>query len=238
MSLSEVLNQKLIKTRDNLMSIYLRNNIGPLSAQETFFYKNIFSKYYTPEDIYTKFKITEIQSVKIIPNGWGNRCFVIIVNNIEYPTSIRRLAGSKSGSNEKAYIKRAMREAINEQINNFKISNPLDVTLLCPLENIPLGIDAQVDHEIPFHIIANDWLSGKKVLYEYDLNKMDYVLKEPLKNDWSNFHLQKAKLRWLSKEGNKYAHKMPSLLPYIDVVIDEYNADGIIYGEKQRLIDI
>lgn len=209
MSLSEVLCENLIKNRYKLLSEYLKNNIGNLNKIETMYYKIIFDDNYTPEDTHTKFNIKDIESVKIIPDRWGRHCFAIIVNSIEYPTSIRRLSGSKNGSNDKAYIKRAMREAIHDQICLFKINNPLNINNICPLQNIELGLDAQVDHIIPFHIIADEWLlTNNNVLYEYSLNKMNYVLKEPFLSNWSDYHLEKAELRWLSKESNKFAHRI------------------------------
>ena len=207
MSLFEVLHEDLIKNRYKLLSDYLKNNIGLLNEHETQYYKILFEYNYTPDEIETKFNIKDIESVSIIPDGWGRRCFAVIVNSIQYPTSIRRLAGSKIGSNKNAYIKRAMREAIHDQINNFKNNNPLNIEDICPLKNIKLGIDAQVDHILPFHIIADEWLSNNKnASYEYCLNKKNYILKEPFLFSWSDYHHKKASLRWLSKEGNKIAH--------------------------------
>ena len=47
--------------------------------------------------------------------------------------------------------------------------------------------------------------------YEAIINfedKFDYILQQPYYSSWFNFHLEKSILRWVSKEGNKIAHKL------------------------------
>ena len=79
----------------------------------------------------------------------------------------------------------------------------------CPVHNGKLGSDAEVDHEIPFKILATNWKkSNKNVKYNYDLDKKDYIIMEPWLTSWYNFHQTNAKLRWLSKKGNRYAHRL------------------------------
>jgi hypothetical protein len=84
----------------------------------------------------------------------------------------------------------------------------LNPNAVCPIADRPLGLDAQVDHIIPFHILAEEWLkNNENVTYVYSLEKMNYVLNEPYYTSWANFHRNNAQLRWLSKESNTYAHK-------------------------------
>jgi hypothetical protein len=42
------------------------------------------------------------------------------------------------------------------------------------------------------------------------LDKFQYILQEPYYTLWFNFHFEKAILRWVSKEGNTFAHKLYS----------------------------
>jgi hypothetical protein len=42
----------------------------------------------------------------------------------------------------------------------------------------------------------------------YVLDKFEYILQEPYYTLWFNFHLEKSILRWVSKEGNKFAHTL------------------------------
>jgi len=48
------------------------------------------------------------------------------------------------------------------------------------------------------------------VSYLYNIEKFNYVLQEPHLENWLKFHLENAILRWVSKEGNKIAHKLYS----------------------------
>ena len=207
MSLEFVLYEKTLKSRYTLLSNFLKNNnIGELSKENIIWFKHIFQKFYEPDKTDVKFKINEILNVSISISQYGNKGFVILVNDKWYPASIKRLSGSNRNSN--ANLIRAMRTAIMPQIADFRKKNPLIVNNICPITNKILGEDAQVDHEIPFHILSKDWLSiNKKVYYTYNIEKFDYILNEPYLKSWEEFHLKKSKLRWLSKEGNKSAHK-------------------------------
>jgi hypothetical protein len=72
-----------------------------------------------------------------------------------------------------------------------------------------LGLDAEVDHQIPFHILTEEWIKdNNNISYTYVLDKFEYILQEPHYTSWFNFHLEKSILRWVSKEGNKFAHKL------------------------------
>ena len=207
MSLELVVNEKTIKSRQLLLSNYLKNNNnGLLTEFETVYFKHIFEKYYTPDDKEIKFNTKDILNVSIQKDNYGNKCFTIFVNNIWYPTSIKRLSGSNRS--EKYNLNRALRNSIEEQIITFRNLNPLNINNICPIKNIKLGFDAEVDHEIPFYILAEEWLkNNKNVKYKYNINNFNYDLQEPYHSLWYNFHLENAKLRWVSKEGNQVAHK-------------------------------
>ena len=210
MSLELVINEKTIKSRRALLSNYLKNNkIGILTEHEALHFKQIFGKFYIPDDKYIKFNINLISNVSIV-NNRGNKCFHMCVDNIWYPASIDRLSGSNR--TEKENLKRALRNAVEEQINNYRILHPLNINDTCPITNNKLGFDAEVDHQIPFHILAAEWIKDNKhIYYIYDLNKFEYILQEPHYTQWINFHLEKAILRWVSKEGNKIAHHLYSM---------------------------
>jgi hypothetical protein len=208
MSLELVITEKTIKNRNLLLSNYIKNNnVGNLDENETLFFKHIFQKFYTPDEKDIKFNVSQISNVAIVKDNFGNKCFSIFVDNEWYPTSKIRLSGTSK--NEKRNLERALRNAISLQINNFRICNPLNPNGICPVTNKILGIDAQVDHQIPFHILAEEWMKyNKNISYDYILDKFDYVLQEPHYTSWFNFHLEKSILRWVSKEGNKFAHTL------------------------------
>jgi hypothetical protein len=208
MSLEEVLKEKVCKTRYKLLSDYLKNNlVGELNCTEELIFKHLFEQFYTPDEGEEKFNSTDITCVDIKNDSRRNKYFSICVNNNWYPVSIKRLSGSKRG--ELANLIRAMRFSIEEQIREFRKLNPLNPRTICPITNNLLGLDAQVDHIIPFHIIANDWLkTNKNVLYIYHFSEMNYILQEPYLQQWLKYHMENAKLRWVSKEGNQYAHKL------------------------------
>jgi hypothetical protein len=208
MSLELVINEKTITSRKSLLSNYLKNNnVGILTENEGIFFKHIFQKFYTPDNEDIKFNVGQISNVSIKKNR-GNKCFSILVDNIWYPTSIKPLSGSIRNENRERT--RALRNAIEPQINNFRVCNPLKPNDICPVTNKILDIDAQVDHhQKPFHILAEEWLKdNNNISCPYDLDKFDYILQEPHLTSWFNFHLEKSTLRWVSKEGNKYAHKL------------------------------
>jgi hypothetical protein len=208
MSLELVINEETIKNRNLLLSNYLKNNnVGNLDENETLFFKHIFQKFYTPDEKDTKFNVSQISNVAIKKDKWGKNCFNILVDNEWYRTSKDRLSGSSR--NEKRNLERALRNAIEPQTENFRICNPLNPNDICPVTKKILGEDAQVDHQIPFHILAEEWMKyNKNISYIYILDQFDYVLQEPHYTSWFNFHLEKSILRWVSKEGNKFAHKL------------------------------
>jgi hypothetical protein len=208
MSLENIINEKTIKNRHFILSNYLKNNnVVILNKNDALSFKHIFEKFYTPDKQYTKFNASQISNISIMKDNYKNKCFCIFVNDTWYPTSIKRLSGSNR--NDKLNLIRALRNAIEPQINDFRKNNPLNPNNICPVTNGILGLDAEVDHKIPFHILTEEWIkNNKKISYVYVLDNFDYILQEPYYTLWVNFHLEKAILRWVSKEGNKYAHKL------------------------------
>lgn len=208
MSLETVINEKTIKNRHSILSNYLKNNnVGILNENDALWFKHIFEKFYTPDEQYIKFNVLQISNVSIVKDNYGNKCFCIFVNEIWFPTSIKRLAGSNR--NDKANLIRALRKSIEPQINDFRKNNPLNPTNICLITNEPLGLDAEVDHQIPFYILAEEWIkNNKNASYIYNLDNFDYILHDPYYTSWFNFHLEKSILRWVSKEGNKIAHNL------------------------------
>lgn len=209
MSLELVLNEKGKEKRKELLSNYLLNHgICELNESEQKYFKHIFSKFYTPDDGEEKFNALEILSVCIQKhNKYNTFCFKLKVNDVWWDASIKRLCGKIRTKKEE--LNRAFRQAIQEQIDLFKINNPLNPTSKCPIENKNLGYDAQVDHTIPFHILRDEWTKNKpNVSCKYNDCAFNYVLDEPFLSDWKIYHLDKAKLRWISKDANKYAHKL------------------------------
>ena len=206
MSIETILEQPTIKKRHLLLSEYLNKTYkGELNEKDTIYFRQIFSKYYTPDDEDIKFDATTISNVSISLDKWGNNYFSICVENKWYPTSIKRLAGSNR--TDSANLKRALRNAIEPQIVKYRMENPLDPNALCPITKSKLCNNAQVDHEIPFHILVKEWLQNNSIPpLKYDFDKTNYILEESFSIDWQNYHSKYAKLRWVSKEGNKSAH--------------------------------
>lgn len=206
--LENVINEKTIKQRHLILSNYLKtNNVGSLNENDIITFKHIFEKFYTPDKQYTKFNNSQIKDVSIMKDNYGNKCFCIYVNNIWYPTAIKRLAGSNR--NDKANLIRALRNAIEPQIIDFRKSNPLQPDNICPVTNGVLGLHAEVDHKIPFSYLAQEWINNNtNISYSYVLDKFDYILQEPYYTSWVQYHLNNAILRWVSKEGNRYAHTL------------------------------
>jgi hypothetical protein len=209
MSLKQILDEKRITKRKELLSSYLKNNTGELDDNEITHFKHIFAQWYEADDTVTKFDVSDISSVRIIRDR-GNNCFQINVNNVWYPTSIKRLSGSNI--TPKICLTRALRNAIESQIMKYRLKNVLNPDDICPVTNKPLGFDAQVDHQIPFHILVSEWLKDNKAEYSYSLDARNYVLNELFNKSWCDYHLKHAVLRWVSKEGNKYAHKLYPLM--------------------------
>lgn len=206
--LKGVINEPIIKKRYILLSDYLKqNSIGSIN-NDIIHFKNIFSKFYIPDDNEDKFDVSDITDVKIIYDKWKNKCFSICVNNVWYPTSIKRLSGSGKRNNNDNLL-RALRNAIKEQIYDFKKNNKLNIDNICPITGDKLNTDAEVDHEIPFNILAKEWINNNSnIEYYYDINEMNYTLDNKFLKKWQDYHYKNAKLRWVTKKGNQFAHKL------------------------------
>ena len=210
MSLEKVINEKGKGKRDTLLTNYLKDNdVGVLTENESIFFKHIFEIFYTPDKTCTKFNVSQISKISIVKNKYGKKEFRILVDNTWWACNKKRLSGSNR--TDKANLNRALRYAIDPQITKFRARNPLNPNDICPVTKKILGKDAQVDHQIPFHILAKEWIQdNNNIKYPYDNEKSEYILQGWHYNLWYNFHLEKAKLRWVSKEGNKYAHTLYS----------------------------
>jgi len=206
--MENVLTEKTIKKRYTILQQYLKNNeIGILNEKDSITFKHIFEKYYTPDNE-QKIDSKDICCIHIVKNKYNLKCFDIILNNnIRYHTSIKRLSGSSINKN--LNIKRALRHEIEYQIFDFIKNNELCETELCPITGYKLGFDAQVDHELPFYIIASDWLKdNENIEVEYDVENFNYTIKDSiLSKSWKEYHQKRAVLRWLSKNGNKVSYK-------------------------------
>lgn len=183
-----------------MLSAYLKaHECVKLPREDTVIFLRIFEESYTVKDIAT------ITSVRIERNPYGNKYFAIYHNDRWIPTSIKKLCGQQI--TEKQIIQRGLRYAIEPQIRDFRDANALNPTDTCPVLNIELGPDAQVDHIIPFHRLTEYFLSKHPdITYYYSIKEKNYIIEEPHRTQWIKFHRKNAKLRYLSKEGNKIAH--------------------------------
>ena len=189
------------------MSEYLKTHtIGKLDELDTDAFKHIFTKHYTPDE--AKYHTHDITDIAIVLDPYKRKCFSICTNEVWYPLGVKRLAGSNR--KKKANLVRATRLAIQPDIDNFRSKNTLNPADMCPVANKPLGTDAQVDHQIPFNVLLTKWLDkgNENAAFAYDLDRMNYILQEPYHQTWTQFHTDKAVLRWVSKEGNHYAHTL------------------------------
>lgn len=186
--------------RMTMLSAYLKaHECVELPPEDTVTFLRIYAESYTPKDIAT------ITSVRIERNPYGNKYFAIYHNDRWIPTSIKKLCGQQI--TEKQIIQRGLRYAIEPQIRDFRDANALNPLDTCPVLNIELEIDAQVDHIIPFHRLTEYFLSKYHgITYFYSIKEKNYIIEEPHRSKWIRFHRKNAKLRYVSKEGNKIAH--------------------------------
>ena len=205
--MEELLNCKTIASRNTKLSAYLKKHeIGSLENSDIQSFKILFDNFYTPDANEIKVDIKAIEEVQIDISQYKNKYFKILVNEEWLPTSIKRLAGSKT--TELMTIKRAMRDSIANQIFAWKENNPLNRKELCPISNKKLRRSAEVDHIIPFHIISDKFIdeNKKSITITYSNKDCNYILDDLTYSKWQEYHFKHAKLRWLSKESNKTAH--------------------------------
>ena len=209
--LNEAYIGKTQSIRKKALSLFLNNQcLGELNENELKLFKNIFDKYYSPDLDETKYKIDEIDGVEIKQVD-KHRQFRLNVNDITIPCGIRWLAGASRTSVNK--VSQAGRITVDPQIKEFRKNNHLNINDICPIKGIKLGYDAEVDHVIPFNKLLKNFISVSDMTID-ELSKFVYFDKcsekrsfnEPYKTLWYDYHKNNAKLRYLSKEGNKIAH--------------------------------
>ena len=205
-SLGDVLSQTTIQKRKDILSNFLNeNDVGKLSEENSNHFRHIFQQFYTPDKGEEKHEDKDIKE-------WSNKCFILVLHHAEspeMPAAIKYLAGSKRPETQNNHETRAARRAIQPQIDEFKDKNRLNADDICPLGNgeVLLGWDAQVDHEILFKDLWNDWKkkntrANVKTNYNYDIFDHKFVKQETLES-WRTYHQNHAILRWLSKTGNQ-----------------------------------
>ena len=199
MSLQNIIKLKNQTLRNKALSDYIRkSDIGKLNDDDMKHFIKLYNKYYTED----KYKII---TVDLVDNGRGNRDYnkhFIINKDIEneYIISISKLAGKKESDNNK--LNRAFRNTINDQIIEYRNKNKLNPNDICPLIGCKLGYDAHIDHIIPFKELVDNYKKEKDIKYYYDNDIKNYILEEPFKTEWYDYHLLNAKLRYLSVKGN------------------------------------
>jgi hypothetical protein len=213
MSLTYILDAKTITLRKETLQSFLRNREkGEVSDDEDKILKTLFHQFYTPDEGQVKYKLEEIDRFFIGIGSYNTKCFRMrLKDGREDVATLKRLAGENR--TPQANVKRALRSAIDPQIQEFKNCYPLTPEDICPVQNTPLGTDAEVDHfDPPFHEIADEWLkrNTRVKIYCGEPGTSFYMLKEPFHTSWITYHKEKANLRWLSKEGNKKAHLLPN----------------------------
>jgi hypothetical protein len=180
---------------------------GNLTPQDNLQLKAWFETFYTPDLGDVKYTLDEIDTFFIGRSTMYNTpCFhVRLKNGKEDVVSTNRLAGE--GRTQYESFTRALRVAIDPQIETFKHSHPLNPDAQCPVETTMLGRDAQVDHfQPPFYVLVKDWLDEIKTTPTVKYLQGNYRLTEPYHTSWVEFHAKRANLRWVSKEGNKKSH--------------------------------
>jgi hypothetical protein len=192
--------------RMTMLSAYLKSHeCIELPPEDTDIFLRIFEESYTTDNNEVKYNITEITSVRIEKTPYGNKCFALRHKDRWVPTSIKKLCGQQT--TVKQIIQRGLRYAIEPQIRDFRDANALNPSDICPVLNIELGPDAQVDHVIPFHRLTEYFLAKHHgITYFYSVKNKNYIIEQPHRTQWIKFHQKNAKLRYVSKKGNKIAH--------------------------------
>jgi len=213
LSLHEVHSIASIKGRKLFLQEYLNNMpLGEeLSDADNERMKDMFEAYYTPDLGERKYTRVEIDRFYINKHSiYGTKCFHIrLKDGVCDVATLKRLSGENRTHVQN--LTRALRHAISPQIEEFRIRNLLQPLDICPVENTPLGMDAQVDHYNPtFRELVKNWLSENPdpTIHIHAILDSIYELDEPYKTSWILYHNQHANLRWLSKNGNKHAHLM------------------------------
>jgi len=203
--LRDALQCKTIVSRVNILKKCL-NTVGVIDQESLRLWIQLFDTYYNSDDGETKYELESIQNVYIQAHPQhGTHGFLMeLKDGTTSFASYKRLAGASGGKRtHTTNLARALRHSIYYQIIQYREHNPLDPNKLCPILSIPLGLDAEVDHEIPFAKLKEAWLKlhpSVKEVYEQSA----YVLKDKtLEASWKAFHLENAVLRYVSKVGNR-----------------------------------
>lgn len=207
MSLSKIKFCKTITGRKKILSDFLKGKEpGELSDTDDNLLKYLFITYYTTDEGQTKYSEDDIDRFYIGYGSYNTICFHIRLKNGKTDVATyKRLAGENRTNN--ANLNKAYRNAVSDQINEFKKNNPLNSGELCPIGHCVLGENAEVDHVVPLYKLIISWMNegnyGPTCKY---VENHDYVLDQPYLESWTKFHKQHAELRWLSYKGNRVAH--------------------------------
>lgn len=184
-----------IKERKQILrSILMKQN---LTDENKDLVRHYFLKYYKTDDDEDD-KIKSITDVMTGLGAWDTYCFMIRDDEGEWhTTSMDRLAGAARKDN----LVPAMRNAIQQQIEDFKCSTKKPD--ICPLNGGPIG-SGEIDHVIEFSKLQKAWRETQLTpTYSYNKSLRLYELDEPYLSLWRTYHKTHAELRWTSKEGNR-----------------------------------
>ena len=149
---------------------------------------------------------SQISSIHVSLNRYNAHIMIFnLYNGDMHSISIAHVSGKSQ--TEFAYICSMFRREIQHQINSYRMHNALNSTDICPVAGIPLGLDAEIDHVIPFHILVRDWIKHHNI--EEDELPNIVIHREvnvKYKQSWIKYHLDNAQLRYLSYKGNRVAH--------------------------------
>ena len=159
--------------------------------------------------IYTWYKQDQVELVK--PSGqcsiriskWGNKEFTWVNGGSR---AVDRICGA--APNQKSALSRAYREAINQQIKDYRLNYPLNPRGICPISGERLGYSAQVDHEVPFSQLITRYEKANGIPLAFRDSEGTWELPDSHRKKWEAFHLEHARLRWLSETSNRYAHQL------------------------------
>lgn len=152
-----------------------------------------------------------IKRVKRNKDNYNKLCFWIERHD-RSETDISFIISKISKKNFKSEFSYAMREAIKDQIRDFKKTEYLNKEfLICPIENIKVSIEkCHVDHHNPsFDELVKQFVLSKKIKLSKDLfppsedGIMVYTITDKyITQMFYDFHLEHANLRITSQKGN------------------------------------
>ena len=134
---------------------------------------------------------------------WGNKEFTWANGGSR---AVDRICGA--APNQKSALSRAYREAINQQIKDYRLAYPLNPRGICPISGERLGYSAQVDHEVPFSQLTARYEKANGIPLAFRNSEGTWELPSSHRVAWEEFHQEHARLRWLSAISNRYAHQL------------------------------